>query len=112
MSDNNEEFFDQAKVEKSGQDLEHKATEVGPAKEDSEQQRKGVDSAKKAPPTSSQEETPVEEILRECPSIRYTSRIIKGEDSHGHTTINHYSIFQDLGEGSFGLVRLAKDNET
>ena len=39
-------------------------------------------------------------------SIVYTNRIIKGEDNAGKPTINQYSVEGDLGEGSFGAVKL------
>jgi serine/threonine protein kinase len=44
--------------------------------------------------------------------IKYTNKIIKGEDSIGRSTLNQYSIIVDLGEGSFGQVKLAIENET
>lgn len=44
-------------------------------------------------------------------NIKYTNRIIKGEDSQGNSTINQYSVEGDLGEGSFGQVKLVTDNE-
>jgi hypothetical protein len=45
-------------------------------------------------------------------SVTYTDRIIRGEDNLGNKTVNQYSILNDLGEGSFGLVQLALQNET
>ena len=44
--------------------------------------------------------------------ITYTNRIIKGEDSYNKSCINQYSIHGDLGEGSFGQVKLVIENET
>lgn len=44
--------------------------------------------------------------------IEHTKRIIKGYDSNGKSTINQYSILSDLGEGSFGVVKLIMENET
>ena len=46
------------------------------------------------------------------PSITYTGRIIKGEDNSGKPTLNQFSIEGDLGEGSFGAVKLVTQNET
>ena len=54
-------------------------------------------------------ERSIKDMLPE--KITYTTRIIKGEDSQGYKTVNKYSIQQELGEGSFGSVKLAYDNE-
>ena len=56
-------------------------------------------------------ELDLKKILCTCKKIPYTTRIIKGKDNLGHKTINQYSIIQKLGEGAFGTVKLAQENE-
>ena len=52
----------------------------------------------------------IKEILGS--TIPYTNRIIKGEDNFKNSTINQFSVLDELGEGAFGLVKLCKENET
>ena len=41
------------------------------------------------------------------PGVPYVNKIIKGEDNKGNSTINQYSVHNALGEGAFGVVKLA-----
>ena len=41
-----------------------------------------------------------------------TNSIIIGTDSDGYTTVNQYSILKNIGEGSYGKVKLCRSNNT
>lgn len=41
-----------------------------------------------------------------------TSEVVRGVDQDGHTMVNQYAIIKNLGEGSFGKVKLCKRGDS